>query len=62
MSVLESYLEDRTTSVETLLSYYPPMESTNDKGKKVLEYPNRYFIMYGDKKTMQAPKQMKYVL
>ena len=61
ISILESFLEDRNTPLETFLSYYPPMETTNDRGKKVLEFPNKYFIMYGDKKTFQTVKQMKYV-
>ena len=62
ISILESYLEDKTTSIETLLSYYPAIETTNAGGKKVMEFPNRYFIMYGDKKISQTPKQVKYVL
>ena len=59
ISILESFLEDRNTSLETFLSYYPPMETTNNRGKKVLEFANKYFIMYGDNKTFHTAKQME---
>ena len=47
ISLLESFLYDRSQPVSTLLSYYPVMESTSSRGKTVYEYPNKYFIMYG---------------
>ena len=28
-----------------VVSYYPAIESENKKGKKIVEYPNRYFVM-----------------
>lgn len=49
ISILESYRLDRTTTIEKLVSYYPSLESKNARGKQVFDYPNKYFIMYGDK-------------
>jgi len=48
ISLLESFLYDPSRSVSTLLSYYPVMESTNSRGKTVYEYPNKYFVMFGE--------------
>jgi len=47
ISLLESFLSDRSQSVGTLVSYYPAMESKSSGGKTIYEYPNKYFIMYG---------------
>lgn len=52
ISVLDTFLEDRSVSVDQLLTYYPSLESVNSRGKKVFEYPNKYFIMYGDSKSI----------
>ena len=49
ISLLESFLYDRSQSVSRLLSYYPVMEATSARGKTVYEYPNKYFVMYGEK-------------
>ncbi len=59
ISLLESFLEDRTVPVEKLVTYYPSMEGVDARGKKKLEFPNRYFIMYGEKKCRRTAKQMK---
>ena len=48
ISLLESFLYDKSRSIPTLLSYYPVMESENARGKTVYEYPNKYFVMYGE--------------
>ncbi|XP_031565480.1 prostaglandin E synthase 2-like [Actinia tenebrosa] len=44
-SVLRSYLLGEQ-SLETLLTYYPEMKSTNDDGKEVIEYANRHAVMH----------------
>ncbi len=48
MSILESFLVDKRVSLEQLQSYYPTLEGKDDRGKMKIEYPNRYYIMYGD--------------
>ena len=48
ISLLESFLYDKSRSISTLLSYYPVMKSENSRGKTVYEYPNKYFVMYGE--------------
>ena len=35
------------------------MESVNEKGKKVIEYPSRYGIMYGDIKPKATFEELK---
>lgn len=62
VSLLESYLEDRTVPLERLLTYYPPLESQNSKGKKVTDYPNKYFIMFGERKTQKSNEYLALVL
>ena len=49
ISILDSHLEDRNQGVDKLKTYYPGLENKNEKGKVVIEYPNKYFIMYGEK-------------
>jgi microsomal prostaglandin-E synthase 2 len=48
VSLLASFLQDRTQSVGKLLTFYPAIESKNSRGKTIYEYPNKYFIMYGE--------------
>ncbi|KAK3087279.1 hypothetical protein FSP39_003980, partial [Pinctada imbricata] len=45
MSILESYIFDRSVSLETFYSFYPGVTSKTRK-KTTFDYPNRYFIMY----------------
>ncbi len=61
ISLLESFLEDRNVSMDKLVTYYPSMEGVDARGKKKLEFPNRYFIMYGEKKCKRTAKEMKWV-
>ena len=49
VSALHSYLLDRTQKLDKLVDYYPVIEEKNEKGKVVYDFPNRYFIMYGEK-------------
>ena len=49
-------MEDQSMSLEQLNSFYPPLESKDKKGR---EYPNKYFIMYGER---DVPKEMHKVL
>nr|QTJ24583.1 prostaglandin E synthase [Perinereis aibuhitensis] len=59
MSLLESFLENKSESLRKLLSYYPPLEGPNAKGKNVVEYPNRYFIMFGETKPSRSAEVLK---
>jgi len=47
ISLLESFLLDKDTQqLDKLVTYYPSIETTNDRGKPALDWPNKYFIMY----------------
>ncbi len=54
ISVLETFLENRMDPLSKILAYYPSMESKNKRGKTVYEFPNKYFIMYGER-GMEGP-------
>jgi microsomal prostaglandin-E synthase 2 len=54
VSLLQSYLLDKTQTVKKLQSFYPQLESKNARGKTVYEYPNKYFIMHGDQRIVEA--------
>ncbi|CAG5134086.1 unnamed protein product [Candidula unifasciata] len=45
ISVLESYLHDRNTSLAKYLSYYPCL-TENEGRKKKYDFANKYFIMF----------------
>lgn len=47
ISILETFLLDRRQNLEQLTKYYPCIE--NKEGRKIkFDFPNKYFIMYGD--------------
>ncbi|CAD5123229.1 DgyrCDS11591 [Dimorphilus gyrociliatus] len=47
MSTLETFLLDRRQKMENLVNYYPCIE--NKEGRKLkFDFPNKYFVMYGD--------------
>jgi len=56
VSVLTSFIEDQSMSLSQLNTFYPALES---KEKKGTDYPNKYFIMFGEK---HVPKEMHKVL
>lgn len=59
ISVLESYLHDRTTNLTSYLSYYPCL-TENIGGKIKYEFPNKYFIMFQETANLDTiPKQRK---
>jgi len=49
VSLLESYMKDKAQTIEKLLTFYPQLESQNAKGKTMYDYPNKYFVMQGEK-------------
>ncbi|ELT91950.1 hypothetical protein CAPTEDRAFT_228714 [Capitella teleta] len=59
ISCLETFLEDPSIPFDRIVSFYPPLESEGKGKKKVFEYPNKYFVMYGDKKIKTTPDQRK---
>lgn len=62
MSVLASYLEDPSLSINQLNEFYPAIESAKKGrfGKTLYEYPNKYFIMFGEKEvSKQQQKELK---
>ena len=59
ISVLESWRMDPQQSLEELTQCYMCIES-EERGKKVYEYPNKYFIMFMDKTDLPTtPEQRK---
>ena len=52
ISALESFLVDRSVPIDELVSFYPELETQNSRAKTVYEHPNKYFVMYGDRKTV----------
>lgn len=61
VSALYSYLYDSSRSLTELASYYPPLQSTDDKGQKKTDIMNKYFLMYGDKDTKRTKEDIKWV-
>ena len=57
VSILGSFLEDRSQKLQEIIQYYPVVEVENKKGKMVFDFPNKYFIMYGER--LSAPKNEK---
>lgn len=54
MSVLESYLNDKTVSLQKLLTFYPTMDKEikgRFRSKTVTETPNKNFLMFQDHLT-----------
>ncbi|XP_053138405.1 cip1-interacting zinc finger protein isoform X5 [Hemicordylus capensis] len=51
ISAIKTHLISRK-SLEEILSYYPPMKATNERGKEVTEYNNKYWLMLDEKETM----------
>lgn len=59
ISIMESHLLDQSQKLSKLLSYFPAIESTNEKGKTIYDYPNKYFIMFEDAPVYGTPEYMK---
>jgi len=61
MSALASYVYDQTTTLESLLTYYPALKEKKEK-KTVWDFPNKYFLMYGDNIVdTRSEKERRYV-
>ncbi|XP_063001033.1 prostaglandin E synthase 2 [Elgaria multicarinata webbii] len=51
ISAIKSYLISRK-SLEEILAYYPAMKVTNERGKEVMEFGNKYWLMLDEKETL----------
>ncbi|KAG9477656.1 hypothetical protein GDO78_012917 [Eleutherodactylus coqui] len=52
ISAIKTFLVCRK-GLEEIVSYYPAMKVTNDKGKEVTEYQNRYWLMLTEEETLR---------
>ena len=58
MSILESFIFDKTTPVEKILTFYP-VQITREGSKQVYEFENRYHIMYQGKDADKSLEEQK---
>lgn len=47
VSVLQSFLDNKSESIDNLVKCYPTLNYTDEEGDKRVEIMNRYFLMYG---------------
>ncbi|CAI2351075.1 unnamed protein product [Caenorhabditis sp. 36 PRJEB53466] len=47
ISQLATFIERPDQSLEQVIQMYPGVDSTNEKGKPMVNYPNKFFIMKG---------------
>ncbi|XP_044161574.1 prostaglandin E synthase 2 [Bufo gargarizans] len=52
ISAIKTFLISRK-SLEEIVSYYPVIKVTNEKGKEVTEYQNRYWLMLNEEETQR---------
>lgn len=52
ISALKTYLVSGQP-LEEIITYYPPMKATNDQGKEVTEFCNKYWLMLDEKEAQQ---------
>lgn len=50
VSVLSSYLKDKSQDVGELAKFYPSISFINDAGRKTSDIMNKYFLMLQDSK------------
>ncbi|XP_055531324.1 prostaglandin E synthase 2 [Wyeomyia smithii] len=48
VSVLSSYLRDKSQDIDELVKYYPSVTYVNDAGRKTSDIMNKYFLMLHD--------------
>lgn len=53
ISALKTYLVSGQP-LEVITTYYPPMKATNDRGKEVTEFCNKYWLMLDEKEAQQV--------
>ncbi|XP_004713338.1 prostaglandin E synthase 2 [Echinops telfairi] len=52
ISALKTFLVSGQ-SLEEIITYYPPMKATNDQGKDVTEFCNKYWLMLDEKEAQR---------
>ncbi|KAK2169902.1 hypothetical protein LSH36_6g13000 [Paralvinella palmiformis] len=50
ISVLETFLDNRTLTLDKILEFYPGLETKNERGKAITDWPNKYFVMMNERK------------
>ncbi|PIO25690.1 hypothetical protein AB205_0111950 [Aquarana catesbeiana] len=53
ISAMKTFVISKQKSLEEIVSYYPALKSTDEKGKAVTEYQNRYWLMLDEQETKQ---------
>ncbi|KAM9324326.1 prostaglandin E synthase 2 [Gastrophryne carolinensis] len=51
ISAMKSFLISKDKSLEEIVAYYPAIKVTDENGKEVMEYQNRYWLMLNEQKT-----------
>lgn len=46
ISVLETYMRDKSAQLTDIIKFYPVNQFPAENGKKISEVANRYFIMH----------------
>ncbi|XP_055387173.1 prostaglandin E synthase 2 [Condylostylus longicornis] len=57
VSILSSYMLDKNQDIGELVKLYPNVSFFDDKGKKVYDILNKYFLMFGDKNKPSTSKE-----
>jgi len=58
MSLLATYMYDQRAPLHTLLSYYPPLKEKK-RFRTKWDFPNRYFIMFGENIADSRPEKSR---
>ncbi|XP_005992142.1 prostaglandin E synthase 2 [Latimeria chalumnae] len=54
ISAMKTYLISRNKDLKQIVQFYPEMKSVNEKGKEVIEYNNKYWVMLEEQDLMQV--------
>ncbi|XP_003974720.2 prostaglandin E synthase 2 [Takifugu rubripes] len=53
ISCLKTYLVNNNKGMPELIRYYPELKSVNEKGKKVTEFSNKYWLMLNEEENLK---------
>ncbi|KAG6458005.1 prostaglandin E synthase 2 [Manduca sexta] len=59
VSVLETYLQDKSNQLRDIIKFYPITKYVNDSGKECTEIANKYFIMHNAVAQSEKEKTME---
>ncbi|KAJ1133748.1 hypothetical protein NDU88_000224 [Pleurodeles waltl] len=54
ISVMKTHLVSKRKELTEIASYYPSMKAVNEKGKEVIEYNNKYWLMLDEQETQRV--------